>query len=122
MECLRLRVKDIDFVNHRILVYHGTGGDDRVTMLPDSLIVPLREHLQQAKAVHQKDLAAGFGAVYTPFGLDKKFPNAHKQWIWQFAFPASELGSDPQADIMRAITSMKRHYKNRSRWLPALLT
>ncbi|MDP1714377.1 MAG: tyrosine-type recombinase/integrase [Anaerolineales bacterium] len=63
MECLRLRVKDIDFENHRILVYDGKGGDDRVTMLPDSLIAPLREHLTQTKAIHQKDLAAGFGSV-----------------------------------------------------------
>jgi len=94
MECLRLRVKDIDFENHRILVYDGKGGDDRVTMLPDSIIAPLREHLQQIKAIHQKDLAAGFGSVYMPFGLDKKFPAAHKQWIWQYAFPASTLNPD----------------------------
>lgn len=101
MECLRLRVKDIDFENRQILVYDGKGGDDRVTLLPDSIIDPLREHLQQAKVIHQKDLAAGFGGVFMPFGLDKKFPNAHKQWIWQYAFPASVLSTDPQTGIVR---------------------
>ena len=86
MECLRLRVKDIDFENHRIIVYDGKGGDDRITMLPDSLIVLLRQHLEQVKTLHQNDLAAGFGSVYIPAGLGKKFPAAHKQWIWQYIF------------------------------------
>jgi len=101
MECLRLRVKDIDFENQRILVYDGKGGDDRITMLPDSINAPLREHLQQIRALHLKDLAAGFGTVYMPFGLDKKFPNAHKEWIWQYVFPASVLSTDPQTGIVR---------------------
>ena len=101
MECLRLRVKDIDFENHRILVYDGKGGDDRVTMLPDSLIASLHEHLAQVKAIHQKDLAAGLGSVYMPFGLDKKFPNANKQWIWQYVFPASTLSPAPETGTMR---------------------
>jgi integrase len=72
MECMRLRVKDIDFDNHQIIVYDGKGGDDRVTILPDSLITPLRQHLEQVKAIHQKDLAAGLGSVYMPNGLEKK--------------------------------------------------
>ena len=101
MECLRLRVKDIDFENHRILVYDGKGGDDRITMLPDSIIAPLREHLQQIKAIHHKDLASGSGSVSMPYGLDQKFPNAHKQWIWQYVFPASVLSTDPQTGILR---------------------
>ncbi|MBI5824741.1 MAG: integron integrase [Chloroflexi bacterium] len=101
MECLRLRVKDIDFENHRILVYDGKGGDDRVTMLPDSLLAPLREHLARAKALHQHDLTAGFGSVLMPFALDKKYPTAHKQWIWQFIFPAGTLFTDPQTGITR---------------------
>jgi len=96
MECLRLRVKDIDFQNHCIIVRDGKGGDDRVTMLPDNLAAPLRQHLAQVQTLHQKDLAAGFGSVYMPYGLDKKFPNAHKQWIWQYVFPASGLSKDPQ--------------------------
>ena len=101
MECLRLRVKDIDFENHRIIVYDGKGGDDRVTMLPDSLIAPLREHLAHTKAIHQKDLAAGLGSVYMPYGLEKKYPAAHKQWIWQYVFPASALSIDSETGITR---------------------
>ncbi|MBN1449698.1 MAG: integron integrase [Anaerolineales bacterium] len=101
MECLRLRVKDIDFENHQIIVYDGKGGDDRLTMLPDSIIAPLKEHLQQVKALHQRDLAAGFGSVYMPPGLDKKIATAHKQWIWQYAFPASSLSIDPDTGIKR---------------------
>ncbi len=99
MECLRLRVKDIDFENHRIIIYDGKGGDDRVTMLPDSIIKPLKEHLQRVRQIHQKDLVAGQGAVYMPYALDKKFPNASKQWIWQYIFPASNLYTDPQTGI-----------------------
>ena len=101
MECLRLRIKDIDFENHRILVYDGKGGDDRVTMLPDSMIAPLREHLARVKAIHQRDLAAGLGSVYMPFGLNEKFPTASKQWIWQYVFPASTPSADPASGIMR---------------------
>ena len=74
--------------------------DDRITMLPDSIAPPLREHLARIKAVHQKDLAAGNGSVYMPFALDKKFPAAQKQWIWQYIFPASTLSPDPETQIM----------------------
>ncbi len=100
MECLRLRVKDFDFENHRIIVYDGKGGDDRITMLPDSIIAPLREHLARRKAIHQNDLDQGHGSVYMPFGLDKKYPTAHKQWIWQYAFPAATLNPDPKTGIV----------------------
>ena len=101
MECLRLRVKDIDFENHSIIVYDGKGGDDRITMLPGSIVAPLREHLDQIKAIHQKDLSLGFGSAYIPPGLDKKYPVAHKQWIWQYIFPASTLYTDPLTGITR---------------------
>ncbi len=101
MECLRLRVKDIDFENHRIIVYDGKGGDDRVTMLPDSIIAPMRQHLAHTKAIHQKDLAAGLGSVQMPFALDKKYPAAHKQWIWQFIFPAPTLYTETETGITR---------------------
>jgi integron integrase len=101
MECLRLRVKDIDFDNHRLLVFDGKGGDDRVTMLPDSLIGPLRQQLEAVRVIHQKDLDAGFGSVVMPYGLDKKYPAAHKQWIWQYVFPASTVSPDPADGKMR---------------------
>ena len=116
MECLRLRVKDIDFENHRIIVYDGKGGDDRETMLPDSIVPSLREHLEQVKATHQKDLAAGFGSVYMPFGLDKKISTAHKQWIWQYVFPTSTLSTDPETGITRRHhiheTALQREIRN----------
>ena len=101
MECLRMRVKDIDFENHRILVYDGKGGDDRVTMLPDSIVAFLREHLARVKAIHQKDLAAGLGSVYMPFGLNEKIPTAHREWIWQYVFPASTPSIDPETGMLR---------------------
>src|SRR5690606_30558968 len=101
MECLRLRVKDFDFNNKTLHVYDGKGGDDRVTMLPNSIIAALREHLEQVRSIHQKDLAKGFGSVHMPFALEKKYPNAHKQWIWQYAFPASTLYEDAATGMTR---------------------
>jgi integron integrase len=101
MECLRLRVKDLDFDNRRILVYDGKGGDDRITMLPDSISFALREHLAQVRVLHQKGLSRGLGSVYIPDGLDKKYPAAQKQWIWQYVFPASTLATDPETGITR---------------------
>ena len=95
IECLRLRVKDIDFGNHQILVRDGKGEDDRSTILPESLIPILRIHLKTVQAMHQKDLNDGFGEVYLPYALAKKFPGAPKEWMWQYLFPASALSTDP---------------------------
>jgi integron integrase len=95
MECLRLRVKDIDFGNHQILVRDGKGEDDRLTILPDALIPLLHTHLKIVQAIHEKDLRDGFGEVYLPYALDKKYPNAAKEWIWQYLFPASARSIDP---------------------------
>jgi integron integrase len=119
MECLRLRVKDIDFENHRILVLDGKGGDDRVTMLPDSIIAHLRQHLEQVSIVHKKDLAKGLGSVYMPYGLDKKYPTAHKQWIWQYVFPASTHFTDRETGITRRHhiheTALQKEIRNATR-------
>ncbi len=101
MECLRLRVKDIDFDNHGILVFDGKGGDDRITMLPDSIITPLRQHLEKVNLLHKKDLARGLGSVHMPYALDAKYPAANKQWIWQYIFPASTHVADPETGIAR---------------------
>ena len=101
MECLRLRVKDIDFENHRILVYDGKGGDDRQTPLPDSIIPALRDHLAKTRALHEKDLSRGYGSVHMPYALAKKFPNADKSWIWQYVFPASTFSTDEETGVMR---------------------
>ena len=97
MECIRLRVKDVDFARHELLIRDGKGEKDRVTMLPESLVAPLQEHLKQVRALHQRDLAEGHGAVYLPYALERKYPNAAKEWGWQYVFPATRLSVDPRS-------------------------
>ena len=87
MECLRLRVQDIDFSRNEILVRDGKGAKDRITMLPEPPKVPLQDHLKQIKALHQQDVAEGWGRVLLPHALDRKYPNAPKEWRWQWVFP-----------------------------------
>jgi len=94
MECLRLRVKDIDFARKEILVRDGKGFKDRVTMLPVALIEPLRVHLERVRDLHQQDIANGFGAVYLPYALERKYPNAAQEWIWQYVFPSAKRSVD----------------------------
>ena len=99
METLRLRVKDIDFPNRQIIVRNGKGGKDRLTLLPNLLIAPLRLQLDHVKTIHQKDLQDGFGSVHLPNALAKKYPNASREWIWQYIFPAARLSKDPRTGI-----------------------
>ena len=87
MECLRLRVQDVDFGRNEITVRDGKGFQDRVTMLPESLKKPLRNHLRKIKFIHEKDLSAGWGRVQMPYALDRKYPNASADWRWQWIFP-----------------------------------
>lgn len=101
MECLRLRIKDIDFANRQIVVRDGKGGDDRVTPLPDALIEPLKRQIQTAKAIHDQDLAEGYGSVYMPNAIQNKSPNAHKELEWQYLFPAPNRSQDPQTKTTR---------------------
>lgn len=101
IETLRLRVKDIDFANHQIIVRDGKGENDRYTILPDSIIEPLQTHLQRVKMIHEKDLKKGFGSVYMPVALERKCPNASKDWIWQYLFPASSLFVETESKITR---------------------
>ncbi|OQA19254.1 MAG: Tyrosine recombinase XerD [Chloroflexi bacterium ADurb.Bin360] len=101
LECLRLRVKDLDFERRAIIVRDPKGDEDRVTMLPDSLIEPLKEHLQWVRRLHEQDLAKGFGAVYLPDALDRKYPNAAREWIWQYVFPSQQLSVDPRSGETR---------------------
>ena len=101
MECLRLRVKDIDFGYGQILVRDGKGNKDRVTVLPQALKEPLQRHLAKVKALHDKDLQEGFGAVYLPFALEKKYPKASKEWVWQYLFPGSKRSTDPRSAVIR---------------------
>lgn len=101
MECVTLRVKDLDFGQHIILVRNGKGAQDRITMLPDSLTAPLHEHLQRVQRLHEQDLAKGHGSVYLPYALERKYPNAHREWVWQYVFPSSRLAPDPQTGVVR---------------------
>lgn len=87
MECLRLRVQDIDFSRNEILVRDGKGAKDRMTMLPESTKAPLQDHLKQVKTIHQQDVADGWGRVLLPNALDRKYPTAPQDWRWQWVFP-----------------------------------
>ena len=101
MEAVRLRVKDVEFARGEILVREGKGFKDRVTMLPDSVKAPLRLHLAKVKALHEQDLAEGFGDVYLPFALAKKYPNAGREWGWQYVFPSQSRSVDPRSGVVR---------------------
>src|SRR5213082_1861693 len=98
MECVRLRVKDVDFGYARITVRDGKGAKDRLTMLPVNLSQPLRRHILRIKAQHEQDLEDGFGTVHLPFALSRKFPNAVREWAWQYVFPSSRIAVDPRSD------------------------
>ena len=101
MEAVRLRVKDVDFERHEILVREGKGFKDRVTMLPEVVVAPLKAHLGKVKDLHEEDLAGGYGEVYLPFALDKKYPTAGRDWGWQYCFPSKNLSVDPRSGKMR---------------------
>jgi integron integrase len=101
MECVRLRVKDVDFGYAQITVREGKGGKDRVTMLPVNLATALQRHLQRVKAQHEQDLEEGFGSVHLPDALARKFPNAAREWIWQYVFPSSRISADPRSGLRR---------------------
>ena len=101
MECVRLRVKDIDFERHEITVRSGKGNKDRHTMLPSRLADPLRRQLDDARVEHLRDLEAGFGAVWLPDALARKYPNAAEDWVWQYVFPASRRSKDPRTGMER---------------------
>ena len=101
MECVRLRVKDVDFGYARITVRDGKGGKDRVTMLPVNLASALERHLAKVKMQHEEDLAEGFGEVYLPDALERKYRSAARSWVWQFVFPSSRIAADPRSGVLR---------------------
>ena len=101
MECLRLRVKDVDFERCEILVREGKGFKDRVTMLPASLVQPLQQQLERVKTLHDEDLLKGYGDVFMPMALDAKYPKAGKSWNWQYIFPSRNLSVDPRSGVVR---------------------
>ena len=101
MECLKLRVKDLDFDYRQIAVRDGKGKKDRLTMLPENLYEMLKEHLQKVRKLHQWDLKQGFGCVYMPNALARKYPNADKEWAWQYVFPSKSRSKDPRSGVVR---------------------
>ena len=101
MECVRLRVKDIDFSYHQITVRQGKGMKDRVTMLPRTIQTKLKHQLETVKRLHDRDLNEGFGQVYLPFALERKYPNAKWEWGWQYVFPAAKRSRDPRSGVVR---------------------
>src|SRR5262245_15833708 len=83
LECVRVRVKDVDVAQHILLVRDGKGDKARITMVPETLVAPLQEHLVRVKQLHTTDLAEGYGAVYLPYALERTYPHANREWGWQ---------------------------------------
>jgi len=108
MECVRLRVKDVDFQRKQITVRDGKGMKDRSTMLPGQLEPFLLEHLSRVKIIHEHDLQKGLGEVYLPFALERKYPKAAREWGWQYLFPSERMAVDPRSGKVR------RHHLNES--------
>lgn len=108
MEGLRLRVKDVDFAQQQIVVRDAKGNEDRVTLLPRSLIAPLQQQLVGVQSLHRQDVAQGYGQVYLPYALSRKYTTAAREWIWQYLFPAERLSVDPRSGIVR------RHHADES--------
>ncbi|TAM33010.1 MAG: integron integrase [Nevskiaceae bacterium] len=101
MEGLRLRVQDFDLERKQLSVRHGKGGKDRVTVLPQSLLLPLRQHLDERRQLFDRDVLSGVGSVYLPGALARKYPNAAREWIWQYVFVAAGLSADPESGEIR---------------------
>src|SRR5215831_6671403 len=101
IEGLRLRVQDIDFSLHEVSVRDGKGEKDRITLLPEAIHTVLRDHLERVRMLHDQDLAAGYGRVYLPHALARKYPNANREWRWQYVFPADRLSTDPRSGVIQ---------------------
>jgi integron integrase len=101
MEALRLRIKDVDFSQNQIVVRDGKGATDRITVLPATIKQALVDHLRRVKLLHQKDLQEGFGRVYLPTALERKYVNADREWCWQYVFPALKRSRDPRSGLER---------------------
>jgi integron integrase len=115
LECLRLRVKDVDFSYYQITVREGKGAKDRVTMLPRNVKDPLQQHLAAVKQLHERELAEGYGSVYLPYALDRKYPEASRDWGWQYVFPAARRSLDPRAASNGGTMWRRLPYNGRSK-------
>lgn len=100
-ECARLRVKDIDFSLHQVVVRDGKGSKDRLTILPESIMPELEDHLRRIRLTHQHDLSQGYGATTLPYSLARKYPGADREWIWQYVFPSRRLTPDKTSNTLR---------------------
>ncbi len=101
MECCRLRVKDVDFTCHQVMVRDAKGSKDRVTILPEIIEGNLKAHMEKTKLLHEADLKAGFGRAYLPYALERKYPNACREWAWQYVFPSASISTDPMSGVKR---------------------
>jgi integrase len=101
MELLRLRVNQLDFARQVVVVRGGKGDKDRQTVLPGQVVEDLKAHLERVRQLHEEDLAAGFGTVWLPESLGRKYGGAERQWIWQWVFPSRQLSEDPRSGIKR---------------------
>ena len=101
MECVRLRVKDIDYGYNQIIIRDGKGEKDRRTVLPSALAHPLKQQIEKVRLIHELDLRQGCGSVYLPYALERKYPNASRELMWQWVFPASQLSPDPRSKQVR---------------------
>ncbi|THU05170.1 integron integrase [Lampropedia puyangensis] len=110
LEGLRLRVKDIEFTRCEIVVREGKGNKDRVTVLPENLLLPLKAQLQKVRVLHEKDVLAGFGRVYLPHALAVKYPEADRSWAWQWVFPSPVRSIDPRPDPRTGELMERRHH------------
>jgi len=101
IECLRLRVQDLDFSMQEVTVQDGKGDKDRLTLFPEAIHMVMRDHLERVRIMHEKDLADGYGRVYLPHALARKYPNAEQEWRWQYVFPADRVSQDPRSGDIR---------------------
>ena len=101
IECLRLRIKDIDFFYKQVTIRDGKGQKDRISMLAEKIIEPLKQQIEKVKKLHQKDIKNGYGSVYIPFALERKYPNVSKEFGWQYLFPASKISIDQRSGVKR---------------------
>jgi integron integrase len=101
LEVLRLRVQDVDFERCEVMIRDGKGGKDRVSMLPKSLVLPLKDHLVVVKRLHEQDLANGYGEVWLSESVSRKYSNAGREWRWQYVFPSGKLSVDPRSGVTR---------------------
>jgi len=119
IECVRLRVKDVDFKLNQIIVRNGKGQKDRITMFPEEVKPELHNHLAHVKKIHEKDLREGYGSVYLPFALERKYKNAEKEWGWQYVFPSKTFSVDPRSGKKRRhhihLASLNQNIRNAAR-------